>query len=55
MTIEEQAAQAGQLYTVGAVSLPGVRPQCSAGLGCWMSSRKYETGVQKTTLLITFC
>lgn len=33
--------------------LPGVRPQCSAGLGCWMSSRKYETGVQKTTLLIT--
>ena len=20
----------------GAVSLPGVRPQCSAGLGCWM-------------------
>ena len=35
------------------MSLPGVRPQCSAGLGCWMSSRKYETGVQKTTLLIT--
>ncbi len=39
----------------GAVPLPGVRPQCSAGLGCWMSSQKYETGVQKTTLLITIC
>ena len=35
------------------MSLPGVRPQCSAGLACWMSSRKYETGVQKTTLRIT--
>ena len=48
---------AARLYkhSYGAVSLPGVRPQCSAGLGCWMSSRKYETGVQKTTLLITIC